>query len=257
MAGPVEQGADGLWRHSRQGQRLQPRQPADAARRDHRRQASEIHPVDLPTEQVQEFVPHSWYKYEDEAKGLHPWDGVTEPNYELGKNAKGTSTRIEELDESAKYSWIKARAGAATRWRWAAGALHHRLSAGPQGHQGAGGRPAQALDVPFEAIFSTLGRTAARALEAQWAAEKQKYFLDKLIANIKAGDTATANTAKFDPSTWPRSQGRGLYRGAARRAGALDPHQGRQDRQLPVRGAHHLERSRAIIRATSAPLKPA
>jgi hydrogenase large subunit len=42
-----------------------------------------------------------------------------------------------------------------------------------------------------------------RALEAQWAAEKQKYFLDKLIANIKAGDTATANTAKFDPSTWP------------------------------------------------------
>jgi hydrogenase large subunit len=97
------------------------------------------------------------------------------------------------------------------------------------------------LDVPFEAIFSTLGRTAARALEAQWAAEKQKYFLDKLIANIKAGDTATANTAKFDPSTWPRSQGRGLHRGRAARW-PLDPHQGRQDRQLPVRGAHHLER---------------
>jgi len=59
------------------------------------------------------------------------------------------------------------------------------------------------LDVPMDALFSTLGRTAARGLEAQWAARKQKYFLDKLIANIKAGDTSTANTAKFDPKTWP------------------------------------------------------
>lgn len=166
---------------------------------------SEIHPVDLTDpEQVQEFVPHSWYKYEDESKGLHPWDGVTEPNYVLGKNAKGTSTRIEELDESAKYSWIKA-----PRWRG------HAMEVGPLARYIIGyqqGRPdikeqvdglLRALDVPMEAMFSTLGRTAARALEAQWAAEKQQYFLDKLIANIKAGDTATANTAKFDPSTWP------------------------------------------------------
>jgi hydrogenase large subunit len=166
---------------------------------------SEIHPVDLADpEQVQEFVPHSWYKYEDESKGLHPWDGVTEPNYVLGKNAKGTSTRIEELDESAKYSWIKA-----PRWRG------HAMEVGPLARYIIGyqqGRPdikeqvdglLRALDVPMEAMFSTLGRTAARALEAQWAAEKQQYFLDKLIANIKAGDTATANTAKFDPSTWP------------------------------------------------------
>jgi len=166
---------------------------------------SEIHPVDLADpEQIQEFVPHSWYKYEDESKGLHPWDGVTEPHYELGKNAKGTSTRIEELDESAKYSWIKA-----PRWRG------HAMEVGPLARYIIGyqqGREdikeqvdglLRALDVPMEAMFSTLGRTAARALEAQWAAETQKYFLDKLIANIKAGDTATANTAKFDPSTWP------------------------------------------------------
>jgi hydrogenase large subunit len=128
---------------------------------------------------------------------------VTEPNYVLGKNAKGTSTRIEELDESAKYSWIKAP-------RWRGHAMEVGLARYIIGYQQ--GRPdikeqvdglLRALDVPMEAMFSTLGRTAARALEAQWAAEKQQYFLDKLIANIKAGDTATANTAKFDPSTWP------------------------------------------------------
>ena len=59
------------------------------------------------------------------------------------------------------------------------------------------------LDLPIDALFSTLGRTAARGLEASWAAKKQRYFLDKLIANIKAGDSSTANTESFDPSTWP------------------------------------------------------
>ena len=43
----------------------------------------EVHHVDLrDPNQIQEFVPHSWYKYADEKKGLHPWDGVTEPAYQ-------------------------------------------------------------------------------------------------------------------------------------------------------------------------------
>ncbi|SRR6266581_1191700 len=39
-----------------------------------------VQAVDLKDpDQIQEFVSHSWYKYADESKGLHPWDGVTEP----------------------------------------------------------------------------------------------------------------------------------------------------------------------------------
>ena len=60
------------------------------------------------------------------------------------------------------------------------------------------------LDVPVTALFSTLGRTAARGLEASWAAHRMRYFQDKLIANIKAGDSSTANVDKWDPSTWPK-----------------------------------------------------
>ena len=166
---------------------------------------AEVLPVDVrDPEQIQEFVPHSWYKYPDEAKGLHPWDGVTEPNYALGPNAKGSKTNIEQIDEGAKYSWIKA-----PRWRG------HAMEVGPlaryvvgyaQGHAEIKEQvdsTLRALNAPLSALFSTLGRTAARALEAQWAARKQVYFLDKLIATIKAGDTATANTEKFDPKTWP------------------------------------------------------
>lgn len=167
----------------------------------------EIHEVDLrDPEQIQEFVPHSWYKYPDEAKGLHPWDGVTEPNYELGANTKGTRTNIEEIDENAKYSWIKA-----PRWRG------HPMEVGPlaryiigyaSGHKEFTEQinfVLKTLDVPVNALFSTLGRTAARGLECQWASYKLRYFMDKLMANIKAGDLSTANVDKWEPSTWPKS----------------------------------------------------
>ena len=166
---------------------------------------NEIHPVDLrdPNE-IQEFVAHSWYEYPDETKGLHPWDGVTVPNYKLGPNAKGTKTNIESLDESGKYSWIKA-----PRWKG------HAMEVGPLARWIVGYAQAKPefkepvdkllkdLGLPTTALFSTLGRTAARALECQWAAYKLKHFQDKLIATIKAGDSSTANVDKWEPSTWP------------------------------------------------------
>ena len=168
---------------------------------------TKVHEVDLrDPEQIKEFVPHSWYKYPDESKGLHPWDGITEPHYSLGPNAKGTRTHIEELDEAAKYSWIKA-----PRWRG------HAMEVGPLARYVIGYAQGnkeiteqinfvlKTLDVPVTALFSTLGRTAARGLEAQWAAGKMRYFMDKLITNIKAGDLATANVTKWDPETWPES----------------------------------------------------
>jgi len=58
------------------------------------------------------------------------------------------------------------------------------------------------LGLPLTAVFSTLGRTAARGLECDWAAGQMKYFYDKLIATIKSGDSSTANTDKWAPETW-------------------------------------------------------
>mgnify|MGYP001362437256 FL=1 len=167
---------------------------------------SKVHDVDLrDPEQIQEFVPHSWYKYPDEKKGLHPWDGITEPSFVLGPNTKGTKTNIKELDEGGKYSWIKA-----PRWRGNAmetGPLA-RYIVGYAQNKAEFKEPVDALlkelDVPITALFSTLGRTAARALECGWAAQKQLYFFNKLMANLKAGDLNTANIEKWEPSTWPK-----------------------------------------------------
>jgi hydrogenase large subunit len=62
----------------------------------------------------------------------------------------------------------------------------------------------QDLGLPLTALFSTLGRTAARALECGWAGDQMKYFFDKLIANIKAGDSSTAHVDKWKPASWPK-----------------------------------------------------
>ena len=168
---------------------------------------NEVMDVDLTDpDQVQEFVDHSWYKYPDESKGLHPWDGITEPNFELGPNTVGTKTNIQQLDEGAKYSYIKA-----ARWRG------HAMEVGPLSRFTIGyvkgisefkdpvDKLLTDLGLPFSALFTTLGRTAARGLEASWAAHKLKDCYNQLIANIAAGDTATANTANWEPATWPAS----------------------------------------------------
>jgi hydrogenase large subunit len=167
---------------------------------------STVHEVDpRDPEQIQEFVNHSWYSYDDEKRGLHPWDGVTEPNFKLGPNFKGTKTKIEALDEGGKYSWLKA-----PRWKG------HAMEVGPLSRfviAYALGREdvkelvdstLSALGLPLPALFSTLGRTAARGLECTWSAHKMREVFDDMMANIKAGDVATANMDKWEPSTWPR-----------------------------------------------------
>jgi hydrogenase large subunit len=60
------------------------------------------------------------------------------------------------------------------------------------------------LDVPVTALFSTLGRTAARGLESKIIADAMQGMFDALMANIKAGDVRTFNDQYWDPSTWPK-----------------------------------------------------
>lgn len=165
-----------------------------------------VQEVDLKDpEQIQEWVTHSWYDYPDENKGIHPFDGITQPNFELGPGTVGDKKRIEQLDESAKYSWVKA-----PRWRGNAmevGPLARYLVAYALGREEVKGpvdKVLKDLDIPLTALFSTLGRTAARGLECSWMAHRLKHFFGKLMTNLKNGNTATANTALWEPSSWPK-----------------------------------------------------
>ncbi len=166
---------------------------------------SSVHEVDVrDPSQIQEFVAHSWYEYADETLGLHPFDGVTVPNFELGPNTVGTKTNIEQIDESAKYSWLKS-----PRWRGHAmevGPLARYLVAYARGREDIKEQVDSLLtelDLPLTALFSTLGRTAARGLEASWAAHKMRTVYREMMANLRNGDSAVANMEMFDPKTWP------------------------------------------------------
>ena len=61
------------------------------------------------------------------------------------------------------------------------------------------------LDLPVQALFSTLGRTAARTLETKILADAMQGWLDQLTANIKGGDVDTFNEALWEPSSWPKT----------------------------------------------------
>jgi hydrogenase large subunit len=160
---------------------------------------SEVLPVDpADPAQIQEEIAHSWYSYPPGKNSLHPWDGVTEPNY------TGPKPPYQQLDENDGYSWLKS-----PRWRG------HAMEVGPLARMLVGYASGKTefkdvvsdalgrLNVPATALFSTLGRTAARGLETRLAV---RWLLDEynhLVANIKSGDTATADTSKWEPSTWP------------------------------------------------------
>jgi len=169
---------------------------------------STIHPIDLDKDdEIQEFVSHSWYKYgAGDSEGLHPFRGETELNY------TGPKPPYEHLDVEQKYSWLKS-----PRWKGKAmevGPLARMLMLYASGNAQAKelvDYTLKTLNVPVEALFSTLGRTAARTLESKILADAMQGWYDQLIANIKAGDVRTFNDQYWDPSTWPRHmQGVGL-----------------------------------------------
>ncbi len=167
---------------------------------------SKVHDVDLrDLNQIQEFVDHSWYTYPEGKQGLHPWEGVTEQAYELPEGSVGTKTKFEWLGDKGKYSWIKS-----PRWNG------HMMEVGPLARLIVSiakdvkhfKEPAldllKELNLPLEAVYSTLGRHASRALECRWTAHKMVQYVDDLIANIKAGDETAANMQYWDPKTWPK-----------------------------------------------------
>ena len=156
-----------------------------------------INPKD-PME-MQEFIAHSWYSYRggDDA-GKHPWDGETTFNY------TGPKPPYTQLEVEQKYSWLKT-----PRWKgnpMEVGPLARLLVAYASGHaevKEAIGAVLKQLDVPVAALFSTLGRTAARGIETMLIARWAKEFYNQLLTNIKNGDTRTADTTLWEPATWP------------------------------------------------------
>jgi [NiFe] hydrogenase large subunit len=128
--------------------------------------------VGVDTAAISEHVQHSWYQG---SRDLHPSVGETVPGY-------------TGYDTAARYSWLKApRYGGLPM---EVGPLARMLVAHKSGHGAVGAEidaflfdsglnllnPAD----PISAMFSTIGRTGARAIETKVIAEKMAQWLNQL-----------------------------------------------------------------------------
>lgn len=160
------------------------------------RDISKVLPLD--SQKISEYVTHSWYSYGDDKQGKHPYDGETKPNY------TGPKPPYEYLNTEGKYSWLKA-----PRYDnkpMEVGPLARMLIAYASGHPRVKfyvNTVLAKLNVPVTALFSTLGRTAARCIETMVIAEQLETWTKELAENIAWGDLRIHENVHWEPSTWP------------------------------------------------------
>ena len=129
--------------------------------------------------QVVENVTRAWY---EDGADKHPYDGETKPIQGDPRYNPG----------NGKYSWFKA-----PRYEnlpVEVGPLSRVLVAYAKGHEDVVpvvDHVLKTLDVPVTALFSTLGRTAARGIETLVIGKRVEKWIMALVENVKAGDTAT------------------------------------------------------------------
>jgi Ni,Fe-hydrogenase I large subunit len=165
----------------------------------HHRDLTKLDTVDQA--KITEQVAHSWYDYSGgDDKGLNPFQGETSPHY------TGPKPPYERLEVAQKYSWLKSPRYDGEPME--VGPLARMLIAY------ASGRPARVkelvdktlstLGVGPEALFSTLGRVAARAIEAQVLVESMDKWVQGLADNMGRRDYRIQDNSKWEPSSWPR-----------------------------------------------------
>lgn len=152
-----------------------------------------LHPIN--EELITEEATHSWYKDDNP---LHPYEGKTNPNYtgfkdgtSIGPDLKETQTKL--IDTEGKYSWIKSpRYDGAPMEVGPLAAIVVGLAAKNPRITTIAQQFLKDTGLPVNAIFSTLGRTAARALECKLSADYGIEIFNALIENIKTDKTTCA-----------------------------------------------------------------
>jgi [NiFe] hydrogenase large subunit/hydrogenase large subunit len=151
-------------------------------------------------DKVKEYITSSWYEYSGgDAAGLHPYEGETKAKY------TGPPPPWKHLQGLDKYTWMKAPRYDGRPMQ--VGPLARMLVAYASGHDEAQALVKEVLDrleVGPAALFSTLGRTAARGIETVLLARRMSVWFDQLVTRIGTGDVATFSRDKWEPSTWPK-----------------------------------------------------
>ena len=153
----------------------------------------DLTPKALDVDQITEDVTRAWY---EAGSAKHPFEGETKP-------IKGEV----EYNTEDKYTWMKA-----PRYRGKSaevGPLARVLVAYTSGQKEVKAlvnHVLKTLDVGTDALFSTLGRTAARGIETVVVGNAMEGWINELKENIAKGDKKT-----YQPWTMPdKGMGYGL-----------------------------------------------
>lgn len=142
-------------------------------------------------EKVVESVAHAWYK---DSEAAHPFKGVTDPQH-------------GDYDTNKKYSWFKAPRYEGEPCE--VGPLARVLVAyayGKKEIKEVVDDVLKKLGLPVDSLFSTLGRTAARAIETLVIGQMMEKWIQELVDNLTRGDKRT-----YQPWQMPvKAQGVGL-----------------------------------------------
>ncbi|GGY91448.1 MULTISPECIES: nickel-dependent hydrogenase large subunit [Shewanella] len=153
--------------------------------------------TDINPDLIAEDVTHSWYKAD---KPQHPYVGTTIPEYTGFVERDTVYGKLPTVDGDKKYSWVKS-----PRYNG------EPMEVGPLACllvNYAKGNPlvVTAVDdllkrtgLPLEALYTTLGRTAARMLQTSIIAKESNNIFNALINNLKS-DESLYRKPEIDPS---------------------------------------------------------
>jgi quinone-reactive Ni/Fe-hydrogenase large subunit len=152
---------------------------------------TKLYPLDQS--KITEDVTHAWY---EGTSNLHPYEGVTNPKYTGFKEKKDG---IAYLDTQNKYSWIKSplyddermEVGPLARMVVGVAAGDERITKYVTTFLKNG-------NLPTTVLFSTIGRTAARAIETELMCDEVLKWCDELASNVAHGDLSTWTEFDFD-----------------------------------------------------------
>jgi len=148
---------------------------------------------ELDQDKIAEDVTHAWY---EGTKPLHPYEGETIPKYTgFKKGADGYAY----LKTDEKYSWIKSPTYDGKKVE--VGPLARMVVGYVKGDE----RIKKYVDnflkrgnLPITVLFSTIGRTAARAIETELMCDVMMEWIDELGVNALGGDLSTWTKFDFD-----------------------------------------------------------
>ena len=158
---------------------------------------------------IMESSAHAWYDDDRRGAPRGPADGQTTPSFDL-------ELPLTTLENAERYSWLKAPRYDGEPME--TGPLARVMVAWADGQQDIGRALAELLrqlSLGPEAMPSTLGRTIARAAEAQVISTRAIGWLQELRQHLSTGDLAVADIGSWDPATWPaEAEGWSLGEGA-------------------------------------------